>query len=50
MFSLQGGDTFEIPLKAVLPMTDISIPIDLDFNMCAVKDSYSISFEVYNTG
>ncbi|RUS91152.1 hypothetical protein EGW08_001065, partial [Elysia chlorotica] len=50
VFNLKSGETFEISLKAVLPNTDISIPIDLDFNMCAVKDSYSISFEVYNTG
>lgn len=50
VFTLKGGDKFEIPLKAVLPRTDISIPYDLDFNMCAVKNSYSISFEVYNTG
>jgi len=50
VFFFKNGDEFIIPLRAVLPKTDISIPINLDFKMCAVKDSSSISFDVYNTG
>ncbi|KAH9495755.1 Cilia- and flagella-associated protein 65 [Bulinus truncatus] len=49
-FELKDGKTFSVILKAVLPVIDISIPIDLDFQMCAVRDSVSITFDVYNTG
>ncbi|XP_013095381.2 cilia- and flagella-associated protein 65-like isoform X1 [Biomphalaria glabrata] len=49
-FTLKDGKNFSVILKAVLPATDISIPVNLDFQMCAVRDSVSISFDVYNTG
>ncbi|XP_059144553.1 cilia- and flagella-associated protein 65-like [Physella acuta] len=49
-FKLQDGNRFSVELMAILPVIDICIPIDLDFKMCAVKDSVSITFEVFNTG
>ncbi|KAK3742184.1 hypothetical protein QZH41_012071, partial [Actinostola sp. cb2023] len=40
---------FSIPMRAVLPRPDVSIPESLHFGMCAVKDSIALTFEVKNT-
>lgn len=42
--------SFEVPIRAVLPQVDISVPEFLDFNMCAAKDVVHTAFEVKNTG
>ena len=42
--------SFEVPITAVLPQVDITIPQFLDFSMCAAKDSVETIFEVTNTG
>ncbi|EDO41855.1 predicted protein [Nematostella vectensis] len=40
---------FKIPMRAVLPKADVTIPEAINFNMCAVKDSVDLTFEVKNT-
>ncbi|CAC5365950.1 unnamed protein product [Mytilus coruscus] len=42
--------SFEVPITAVLPQVDISVPEFLDFSMCAAKDSVETIFEVKNSG
>lgn len=42
--------TFEIPVRAVLPKYDISVPETVSFNMCAAKDFIEASFTITNTG
>lgn len=42
--------SFEVPITAVLPQVDITIPEFLDFSMCAAKDSVETIFEVTNAG
>lgn len=49
-FSIWQEGSFEVPLVAVLPQVDISVPDFLDFSMCAAKDSVETIFEVTNTG
>ncbi|XP_052080289.1 cilia- and flagella-associated protein 65-like [Mytilus californianus] len=42
--------SFEVPITAVLPQVDITVPEFLDFSMCAAKDSVETIFEVKNSG
>ncbi|XP_033103427.1 cilia- and flagella-associated protein 65-like [Anneissia japonica] len=39
---------FEVPLSAVLPKHDLSLPQELNFGMCAAADSVQLTFEVFN--
>ena len=45
--SQQGGH-FSVPMRAVLPNADITVPGNLFFGLCAVKDSVQVTFEVAN--
>ncbi|XP_078326129.1 cilia- and flagella-associated protein 65-like isoform X1 [Crassostrea virginica] len=48
-FHLKDG-SFDVPIRAILPQVDISVPEFLDFNMCAAKDVVHTNFVVKNTG
>jgi hypothetical protein len=41
---------FSIPLCATVPTLSIAIPSELDFQLCPVKETTVMSFEVLNTG
>ncbi|XP_041374433.1 cilia- and flagella-associated protein 65-like [Gigantopelta aegis] len=49
LFRTNEGD-FEVPIKAILPQTEIKLPDILDFQMCAAKDSVQFEFDVQNIG
>ena len=47
-FSLQDGK-FDVPIQAVLPQHNLSLPEHLHFGMCAAQDHVQLSFELNNT-
>ncbi|KAK7484650.1 hypothetical protein BaRGS_00024058, partial [Batillaria attramentaria] len=48
-FRTKEGE-FSVPLHAVLPVTVITVPDTLDFQMCASHDCITVTFEVINSG
>ncbi|CAH1790082.1 unnamed protein product [Owenia fusiformis] len=39
---------FEVPIRAVLPQTDIVIPEHVNFNMCSAQDNVQLTFTIKN--
>jgi hypothetical protein len=40
---------FDVAMRAVLPQAKLSVPDSLNFGMCAVSDSTTITFQIANT-
>ncbi|XP_041477861.1 LOW QUALITY PROTEIN: cilia- and flagella-associated protein 65-like [Lytechinus variegatus] len=47
-FQAQDG-VFQVPMQAVLPKHELSLPNHLNFGMCATKDFTKLTFELSNT-
>ena len=37
-----------MPIKAVLPKADLVVPENLNFGMCAIKDTCELNFKLSN--
>ncbi|ELU10422.1 hypothetical protein CAPTEDRAFT_209666 [Capitella teleta] len=47
-FTTNDGN-FKVPLRSVLPQTNIVAPERIDFSMCAAHDFIQVAFEIRNT-